>query len=205
VTDALVIAPLDESRLSRAGEALALAFANDPMWHYIEPDDTRRRRAQQWAMPVMLRYAMLFGEAHGVASPSSDTSGAAAWLPPTLTYDPDPDGTRSGFADAKARIGAEAWARWSDYGAHLDVLRKQQPAHWYLMLLGVDPAMQRRGIASALLAPQLERAEADGVPCYLETERAENVKFYGAHGFEIAIEGEFRGLRYWTMKRPARA
>jgi GNAT superfamily N-acetyltransferase len=40
--------------------------------------------------------------------------------------------------------------------------------HWYPVVLGVGPACQGQGIGSALIQPVLKRADADGVPCYLE-------------------------------------
>jgi GNAT superfamily N-acetyltransferase len=53
------------------------------------------------------------------------------------------------------------------------------------MLLGVDQARQRQGIGSALLAPTLERADLERLPCYLETLATMNVPFYERHGFAV--------------------
>ena len=74
---------------------------------------------------------------------------------------------------------------------------------WYLLTLGVDPPRQGRGIGSALMRPVLTRADAEGLPCYLETEKERNVRFYGKHGFEVVAQGEgpAGGPAFWTMKR----
>ena len=78
--------------------------------------------------------------------------------------------------------------------------------HWYLWGLGVEPSEQGKGIGGALMLPILARAEAEGVPCYLETQNEANVPFYRKHGFEVVSDGEVpkRGLRVWAMVRAPR-
>ena len=77
-------------------------------------------------------------------------------------------------------------------------------ACWYLFLLGVEPRSQRRGIGSALIRPVLERADAEHVACYLETENQRNVAFYRKQGFDLIVNGEeagTTGVRFWTFSR----
>jgi hypothetical protein len=51
----------------------------------------------------------------------------------------------------------------------------------------------------------LARADAAGVPCYLETAKERNVAFYRAHGFDVLVEDTIpNAFRYWTMRRPPR-
>ncbi len=75
--------------------------------------------------------------------------------------------------------------------------------HWYLPTLGVDPLSQGRGVGGALLQPVLARADAEGLFCYLETEKEINVTFYRRHGFEVVVEDDFPngGIHFWTMRR----
>jgi len=63
-------------------------------------------------------------------------------------------------------------------GYHPDV------PHWYLPLVGVDPAHQGRGLGAALMRRALERCDADGVPAYLESSNPRNITLYERHGFE---------------------
>ena len=42
--------------------------------------------------------------------------------------------------------------------------------HWYLALLGVDPALQGRGFGPHLMQPVLDRCDSDRLPAYLETD-----------------------------------
>ena len=48
-------------------------------------------------------------------------------------------------------------------------------ASWYLGVLATDPDRQRQGLASAAIAPVLERADHDRVTTYLETGAPENL------------------------------
>ena len=75
--------------------------------------------------------------------------------------------------------------------------------HWYLALLGVEPACQGQGIGGQLIAPVLERASRAGLPCYLETMSERNVVFYNRHGFRVVREIclPSSGLEIWTMLR----
>ena len=79
--------------------------------------------------------------------------------------------------------------------------------HWYLMILGVEPARQRLGLGGALLQPVLARADREGLRCYLETQKPVNVPFYQAHGFEVAAETDVPGdgPHFWLMARTPRA
>lgn len=79
--------------------------------------------------------------------------------------------------------------------------------HWYLALLGTDPGARGRGFGTALLAPVLGRCDVDGVPAYTETQKEENVAWYGRLGFATIDELRLPGLppiwRLWRDPQPA--
>jgi ribosomal protein S18 acetylase RimI-like enzyme len=56
--------------------------------------------------------------------------------------------------------------------------------HWYLPLIGVDPARQGRGYGSALLRHALAVADRDKLPAYLEATSPNNRRLYERYGFE---------------------
>ena len=87
----------------------------------------------------------------------------------------------------------------------LAVMEEGHPrtAHYYLDSLGVVPEWQGRGIGSALLAPVLERCDAERMPAYLNAGSARSRDLYARHGFEVTEE--FRlpdgGPPLWRMWR----
>jgi GNAT superfamily N-acetyltransferase len=61
--------------------------------------------------------------------------------------------------------------------------RRPSVPHAYLFAVGLLPQARGRGLGRALLAPRLERLDADGVPCWLENTNPANHAFYRALGF----------------------
>jgi GNAT superfamily N-acetyltransferase len=77
--------------------------------------------------------------------------------------------------------------------------------HWYLAILGVRPERTGRGLGGALLEPGLARADAEGMPSYLENSNPRNVPFYERHGFDVVAEHWLpNGPVLTYMWRPAR-
>ncbi|MGI8551207.1 MAG: GNAT family N-acetyltransferase [Dehalococcoidia bacterium] len=76
---------------------------------------------------------------------------------------------------------------------------------WYLNILGVDPIRQGTGIGGRLVKPILQRGDAQEMPCYLETFKERNLRFYQKHGFRVLAEAVLPedGPRFWTMLRQA--
>jgi ribosomal protein S18 acetylase RimI-like enzyme len=110
------------------------------------------------------------------------SEGAALWLPPGVA----PDGERlvaliNEHAPASIRPDTESVFE------QMDRFHPKEP-HWYLPLIGVDPASQSRGYGSALLAHALARSDRDCVAAYLESSNPRNVSLYQRHGFEILGE-----------------
>jgi GNAT superfamily N-acetyltransferase len=86
-------------------------------------------------------------------------------------------------------------------------MRKRHPdyRHWYLWFLGAEPERQGQRLGSKLLRSLSAKAEADGTACYLETDKATNVKIYEHHGYVLEAEDVLLpgtvDLRMWFMKR----
>jgi ribosomal protein S18 acetylase RimI-like enzyme len=80
-----------------------------------------------------------------------------------------------------------------------------KPPHWYLAVLGTDPARQGEGLASELLGRVLRDCDRDEVPAYLETGKERNVGFYVRHGFGVTEELHLpKGPPIWLMWRDPR-
>jgi GNAT superfamily N-acetyltransferase len=78
--------------------------------------------------------------------------------------------------------------------------------HWYLALVGTEPAHQNHGVGAALLAPVLERCDRDFTPAYLESSKEDNLSFYMRLGFEVTkpVDLPSGGPRIWPMWREPR-
>lgn len=83
-----------------------------------------------------------------------------------------------------------AWARWDP----------QEP-HVHLGPIGVTPAMQGKGVGSALMRRYCDHLDEKKLPGYLETDRPRNVKFYERFGFRVQREEPLIGVPTWTMWR----
>ncbi len=80
--------------------------------------------------------------------------------------------------------------------------------HWSLDGLAVDPQYQRLGYGAVLVRHGLPRADADGLPIYLETNSPRNARFYRKLGFtlieHVAEDYPPMSIPAWRMVRPAR-
>jgi ribosomal protein S18 acetylase RimI-like enzyme len=185
-----------------AADILARAFRDNPLnLGVIGPrSPSRRLRINREGMRSLLPVACDHGVVLG-ARMGRDLAGALIATEPGGYPLPAP------ALGARLRTlvvqGPRVTRRWNAVFQALHALHPAEP-HAYLGTLGVGPTAQRRGIGSALLAHWLAAVDADGRPAYLETDKAENLAFYAAVGFEVAQETEIFGARVWCMRRPAR-
>ena len=78
-----------------------------------------------------------------------------------------------------------------------------RPGHFYLAIVGVEPAAQGRGLGSKLMFPVLSEADASGVAAYLEASSPRSRLLYERHGFEVVEEIRLPrgGPAIWRMWR----
>jgi ribosomal protein S18 acetylase RimI-like enzyme len=204
--DAPAIMPLTPKDVPAAGEVLARAFMDDPMFGWCAPDEQRRARFLSKCMTAFARYAAPFGESYAT---QGGVLGVALWLPPgehgrvrrMLML-------RSGIVGAMLSLGFTGSRRFAAAGNAIESaheLTMEDREHWYLMDLGVEPARQSSGIGSALIEPVLTKADAAGLPCYLETQNERAAAYYRKHDFTIVRELDLplEGPRLWTFIREA--
>jgi ribosomal protein S18 acetylase RimI-like enzyme len=148
---------------------------------WVFPDAVRRRR-----------YGAAYFDVHAQRSMRAGTSwhatgGAALWDGPgqwRLSI------RESASLVVRSTPGIGIGRRGRVVGSGLLEVEHAHPSepHWYLAILGVRPGQRGRGLGSALIRPGLERADADGLPCYLESSNPRNVSLYERHGFEVTAE-----------------
>ncbi len=192
---------LQAAQHDEAAQMLARAFFDDPMVMYVVPDDDKRRRLLPWFFRIAARYGHAYGETF---TTPGKVDGAAVWLPPGDSIMSSLRIMRKGLILAPFKFGPRDFIRFLSSMNHLERFHKRDvpPEHWYLFVLGVDPARQGQGVGGTIIQPILERADRDRLPCYLETMKERNVTFYRKHDFEVVVEDVFpNGPRYWTMKR----
>jgi GNAT superfamily N-acetyltransferase len=168
------------AELEAAAEALALAFADDPCWAHLLPDDATR--FESLLADFSTEIESLSPEYRQVWV-TEDGAGAAVWAEPGrwqvplgLTLSEAVPMTRV----FRARTPLGLWT-----GMRLERHHPKSPKHWYLHYLGVEPRRQGKGLGGALLAPVLERCDREGVPAYLESSTDRSKMLYERHGFDL--------------------
>jgi len=159
---------------------MARAFHDDPPLIWLLPDPaTRPGRVTRMFATVIGIESLRHGGVE-IACDSEQILGGAVWLPPGHW--------QAGFGEQVravppyARALASAWGRAARYGRALEDAHPREP-HWYLKVIGVDPAWQGRGVASLLLRSRLKRCDQDGLPAYLEASKPDGVSLYEHFGF----------------------
>jgi ribosomal protein S18 acetylase RimI-like enzyme len=180
---------------SPAIDTIVLAFAADPMTRWTWPD------AHQY-LATMPRLARAFGGrafARGGAFGCAGHAGVALWLPPGVH--PDEEGLN------EVVLGTVSPANRASAIAIFEQMARYHPSgpHWYLPLIGVDPAHQGRGLGDALMTHALARADRDRLPAYLESSNPRNISLYRRHGFDALGEIQVgTSPSLVPMLRPAR-
>ncbi len=173
--------------------ALARAFDDDPVMDWLFPGDDRRRRNALRIFDIRLR--QLIGQEQIYTT--DDLAGAAIWALP----DRWEVGLRDSLALARLLLTRRLPLLFSGF-QRLETEHPHKPPHFYLAVLGTDPAEQGRGVGSALLQPVLELCDREGLPAYLESSKESNVDFYSRHGFRVTSEIRLpKGPPMWPMWR----
>ncbi len=177
--------------------ALARAFMDDPVARWSCPPERLRASVLERFHGTRLRQLHCHDEVW-----TTDGLGCAAlWAPPE-------HGRTSWHEDlalARCIVRARIAQRLPlTIAGLLGVERRhpREPPHWYLAVLGTDPAEQGRGLGSAVLRPVLERCDTDQVGAYLESSKERNIDFYARHGFRVTEEMRLPwGPIIWPMWR----
>ena len=195
-----------EPRVARAdelGECIAVAsraFWPDPLLGWF----ARGPLPEYELAPTFFRAAIKDRLAYSdltVADHDGRIGAVAQWVPPGELPRPAVDQARSLLRFlpilARSRHRPTAFKLLSE-------VERNHPhhPHWYLALLGTDPAAQGRGLASSLIAPVMARCDEEGVDAYLETQKESNVAWYARFGFEITKVLEVGAApKVWLLTR----
>jgi ribosomal protein S18 acetylase RimI-like enzyme len=190
----------------RAGEAMADAFVDDPVWRRLFEGESGLERKYQAFFEVPIRHCLKYGQ---VLATSENLEGIAACVPGEYADITFRRILRSGALGSAMRMGMTAGRRMADLRV-LPADRAENTGgrpHAYLLLLGVRTRYRGRGLGGSLLRTLIEDCDGQGLPIYLDTETEDNVRFYEHFGFRLIKRITLENLRLpmWEMMREPHA
>ena len=190
----VTVVPYREEDADAVVRLLARAYTTNPL-HVAAfgRDDIARNESFfriglgifQGAKVIALQGNRLVGFMHWVRSP-------ACLLPPRRKLGLAPH--LAATLGVRSTLRVVSWlAAWTTH----------DPAtpHAHLGPIAVAPEAQSCGIGSRLMRAFCERLDASTLAGYLETDRAENVRFYQRFGFEVTASTAVLGVTTYFMKR----
>ncbi|WP_227983904.1 GNAT family N-acetyltransferase [Nocardia spumae] len=197
----VTVRPIVASEIPELSRVLSLAFDDDPIVRWCIPSDRGRPRRAALMFATLIRHLYL---PHGAVDAAFDESGrivgGAVWSPPGA-WDSGGDRSLRMLPSLARAFGLRLVAA----GAMSERMSTAHPheRHWYLAIVGTDPAVRGRGYGQALLAPRLAHCDEVGVPAYLESSKFDNIAYYERYGFELRGELDVTrgGPLLWPMWR----
>ncbi len=196
-------------RLAQRGDVrdiarvLARAFYDDPVMSWMLPDDRTRLKALTRTFAALTRHHFLSRAGSEVGMRDGALGAATLW---------DPPGQRKASRlEELITMPTMLWAFRSRVPASrqvMELMEKHHPTepHWYLMVIGSDPAVRGAGFGQALMRSRLDRCDSEGAPAYLENSNPRNEAYYLRFGFEVMGEITLPdgGPSMWPMWRDPR-
>lgn len=171
----ITIKKLATTERDTAVKAIVEAFSSDPAARWMYPDSQ-----QYWQhFPSFVEAFAGAAFEHGSADLVDGYLAAALWLPPGIHPDEE--------AMSKLIRTTVPENDQANVFAIFEQMDRHHPAqpHWYLPMIGVDPAHQGKGYGSALLQHALARCDREDKLAYLESTSPSSVRLYQRHGFEL--------------------
>lgn len=197
------VRPLRRGDLAETTAVLCASHADYPAFGHLWPNPAVRARA----LAPFLRASTADAAALQASAVAGDEEGMVAvalWLPPgAFPWSPARKARATPALARTALAAPRAFPAFVQLGAAAERTHPSDP-HWHLQALGVHPRAQHRGWGQRVLRPGLERADATGLACYLETSDPANEQFYRRLGFTLVaprLEHLPGGPPYIGMRR----
>ncbi len=189
-----VAAPSD---IEPAVARLAAAFGNDPITGFLlQTGPGYRERVTQF-FSLLMGARLALGMPVLVARDAMGIRGAA------MGYTTARPAWPKRFADDWDHFETAIPGLSERMAVYDEIADKGKPAepHYYLGVLGLDPALHGQGMGAQLLKAFCERSAADPLSAgvYLETANPSNVSFYERAGFEQTGQGRLGDATLWCM------
>ena len=197
------VRPARRADVAALSRVLGRAFHDDPVMRWLQPDAARRTAALPTFFATVARHHFLASSFSEVAVSADGVGAAALWDPPGRWQQTSREQVAMVPGVLRAFRGRLGAAR--ALAEQMKAVHPEEP-HWYLAMIGSDPAVRGGGYGAALMRSRLERCDAEGAPAYLESSNPDNVPYYLRFGFEvtgqIVIPGG--GPTLWPMWRAPR-
>ncbi len=188
---------IQKKDLNEAVNVLNNAFSENSMWKEVFNDEEKNRILTE----VMVRFCMKYG---AVFSTSVKLEGVMAIAP----YGKEMTILRiirSGAFLLSMKIAKEG-KKMKILSDAVEEAKKSLNLDPYihLLIMGVSKESQGKGLGGKLLRTLIEKSETEKKPIYLETQKEDNIDFYGKYGFSVKkkiILPEPINLPMWLMVR----
>jgi ribosomal protein S18 acetylase RimI-like enzyme len=195
---------LREADVQAAAQVMSQAYMEDPLCAFMLPHKNSRAQTLLKFFLIINEFAVKSKRVYGVGDP---LQGVAYWEYPgqeDLSINIKSLGKLLPLLFSRYLYG---YFRARPITAQIDALRKAHAntPHYYLDNLGVAPAARGQGLASKLLRPMLDKADAEKALVYTDTVTQSNVGLYEHFGFVVVEERTVpnTGITIWALHRPA--
>ncbi|RAL07654.1 GNAT family N-acetyltransferase [Aspergillus homomorphus CBS 101889] len=233
---AIEVVPLTEADIPDAIEIIQSAFAEDPYFKWVFDANNFNKARNHDSLAVRCRWGIdnaIFQVAKetppypgdngdATTAPASRVVGVSCWLPPHAPSEPESWYTWSQGWLLSARQALNNLRHWGRGGLRTNrywIWKARQheaqsqiwddpKGYYFCNIVAVRPGTQGKGIGRKLFEAVTEKADQEGVKCYLESSRNEpNVQIYEKMGFEMAKEMECRDgddvcMLYCMVRKP---
>ena len=188
----------ERSEFTRAAQALARAFYDDPVVQHVWPHEAKRLRRSELSFAAQMRALRSRREIHV----DEDFGTVAVWARPDEWEIPTTALVRVLPTWLRTRVGVGSLLAY----LRTDALHPDEP-HWYLEFLGTVPQRQGQGLGGRVLEPVLKQADEMGVPVWTWSSNRRNLAFYHRQGFAVLDEIPFAagGPPIFPIRREPRA
>jgi GNAT superfamily N-acetyltransferase len=187
----------DTPDVDAAAAVLADAFADYAWTRWTVDAEDHAARIERLQRLVIEQIALPYGEVWVAEDERAAIASVAIWMLPTSVV---PTSASESAAAMQAELEGDRHDASLLAEAACAPLRPVVP-HYYLGAVGTRPDRQRQGLATAVLAPVLERAAGENAPVFLETSDRTNVELYERLGFSVTgeIDVPNGGPHVWAM------